>query len=157
MGTPDLRKRDPGNVDITEIPVSFQVGLNDYVELFFTTDAYKAFKVNSPRNLSGFYLPNSQLRINGVLQTLPAVVLAPQGPGPSQYPNTAIFRPTGTQPFTQFPFTGANAGSFGIAAPVNVGTIFGFGGGFALLGPPNNTGANGAANFPGVGSVSKSS
>ncbi|MFN2393738.1 MAG: hypothetical protein ABR566_17460, partial [Pyrinomonadaceae bacterium] len=40
--------RDPGDADITEIPVSFQVGLSDYVELFFNTDAYRAIKVNSP-------------------------------------------------------------------------------------------------------------
>ncbi len=51
--------RDPGNVDITEVPISFQVGLSDHLELFFNTDAYRAIKVNSPRNLSGFYLPNS--------------------------------------------------------------------------------------------------
>src|SRR5688572_31797120 len=41
--------RDPGNVDITEVPVSFQIGLNDYLELFFNTDAYRAIKVNSDR------------------------------------------------------------------------------------------------------------
>ena len=52
--------RDPGNVDISEVPVSFQVGLNDHIELLFNTDAYRAIKVNSPRNLSSFYLPNSQ-------------------------------------------------------------------------------------------------
>ncbi len=27
--------RDPGSVDITDIPLSFNVGLNDHVELFF--------------------------------------------------------------------------------------------------------------------------
>ena len=47
--------RDPGNVDITEIPVSFQFGLTNKIELFFNTDAYRAVKVNSPRNLSSFY------------------------------------------------------------------------------------------------------
>ena len=55
--------RDPGDVDIVEVPVSFQIGLSDYVELFFNTDAYRGIKVNSPRNLSGFYLPNSKLLI----------------------------------------------------------------------------------------------
>ena len=53
--------RDPGNVDITEVPVSFQVGLNDHLEVFFNTDAYRGVKVNNPQNLSSFYLPNSQL------------------------------------------------------------------------------------------------
>ncbi len=85
--------RDPGDVDITEVPVSFQVGLNDYIELFFNTDAYRSIKVNSPRNLSGFYLPNVSL--NG--SRLPAVVLGPNGP---------TFRPGGFQPFVQFPFVG---------------------------------------------------
>ena len=48
--------RDPGNVDITEVPVSFQIGLSDNLELFFNTDAYKGIKVNSPQVLSSFYL-----------------------------------------------------------------------------------------------------
>src|SRR4051794_18740522 len=34
--------RDPGNVDIVEIPVSFQVGITNRIELFFNTDAYRA-------------------------------------------------------------------------------------------------------------------
>src|SRR3954465_9035490 len=38
--------RDPGNVDLTEVPLSFNIGINDYLELFFTTDGYKAIKVN---------------------------------------------------------------------------------------------------------------
>src|SRR6059058_5486633 len=54
--------RDPGNVDIVEVPVSFQIGLSDHLELFFNTDAYRGVKVNNPSNLSSFYLPNSQLK-----------------------------------------------------------------------------------------------
>ena len=50
--------RDPGDVDITSVPLSFQVGVTNHLELFFTTEAYRGVKVNSPRNLSGFYLPN---------------------------------------------------------------------------------------------------
>ena len=138
--------RDPGDVDIVEVPLSFQIGLNDHLELFFNTDGYRGIKVNSPRNISGFYLPNSSNRY-------PAIVLAPQGPGTSQYPGAAVFRPAGTQPFVQFPYTGGNAGTYGIFPPTNAGTVFGFPGGFALLGPPNNLNAGGAANFPGVGST----
>ncbi len=67
--------RDPGNVDISEVPVSFQVGLSNYFEMFFNTDAYRGVKVNSPRNLSSFYLPNS--RINGISPA--AVILGPRG------------------------------------------------------------------------------
>ena len=47
--------RDPGNVDITEVPVSFQIGLSDNLELFFNTDAYRGVKVNNRQNLSSFY------------------------------------------------------------------------------------------------------
>ena len=145
--------RDPGNVDITEVPISFQVGLSDHLELFFTTDAYKAFKVNSPRNLSGFYLPNSQLLVNGINQSPPAVVLAPRGPGNSQFPG-AVFRPTGNQGFTQFPFTGAFAGTFGFQAPFSSGGVFGFPAGTpATLGAPRAGGGGGADLFPGIGSV----
>ena len=40
--------RDPGNVDITEVPLNFQIGLTNRIELFFNTDGYRAVKVNSP-------------------------------------------------------------------------------------------------------------
>ncbi len=40
--------RDPGNVDISSMPVSFQVGLSNRLELFFTTEAYRGVKVNAP-------------------------------------------------------------------------------------------------------------
>src|SRR6185436_15998084 len=53
--------RDPGNVDIVETPLSFNVGINDHLELFMNTIGYRGIKVNSPQNLSSFYLPNSQL------------------------------------------------------------------------------------------------
>ena len=86
--------RDPGDVDIVEVPVSFQVGLSDYLELFFNTDAYRAIKVNSPRNLSGFYLPNSNAGIS-----FPAIVL-----GTGNF--SSVFRPAGRQPFVQYPFSG---------------------------------------------------
>src|SRR3712207_2053422 len=43
--------RDPGNVDLNEIPLSFNVGLNDHLELFFNTTAWRGIKVNSPTRL----------------------------------------------------------------------------------------------------------
>lgn len=142
--------RDPGNVDITEVPLSFQIGLNDYLELFFTTDGFRALKVNSPRNLSSFYLPNSQLLINGALRSGPAIIQAPQGAGTSQFPGWSVFRPTGSQPFVQFPYVGGGASNFQFGFPS--GGVFGFPAGtFPTLGPPQNTGAS--ANFPGIGSV----
>jgi hypothetical protein len=116
--------RDPGDVDITEVPVSFQIGLNDYLELFFNTDAYRAVKVNSPRNLSGFYLPNSNAGFS-----FPAIVL-----GSGNYANTAVYRPGGTQPFVQYPFIG------GAGFPQ-----------FPVLGSPT-TGGEGASNYPLIGS-----
>ena len=145
--------RDPGNVDITEVPISFNVGLSDHLELFFSTDAYRAIKVNSPRNLSGFYLPNSQLVVNGIRQSPPAIVLAPRGGGTSQFPG-AVFRPAGNQGFTQFPFTGAFAGNFGFQPPFTSGGVFGFPAGTpATLGAPVGGSGNGANLFPGIGSV----
>ena len=128
--------RDPGNVDISEIPISFQIGLNNYVEVFFSTEAYRAIKVNNPQNLSSFYLPNS--RVNGAL--LPALVLAPAGSGGG---NGAIFRPSlgGLQPFTTFPFVG---GTFISALPN--------GARFTIGAPVGGNGST-AAQFPGLGSI----
>ena len=114
--------RDPGDVDIVEVPVSFQVGLSDYLELFFNTDAYRAVKVNSPRNLSGFYLPNSNAG-----NSFPAIVLGTGG-------FSSVFRPAGRQPFVQYPFIG--------------GTGFVT---FPTLGTPSG-GGNGASNYPLIGS-----
>lgn len=134
--------RDPGDVDITEVPVSFQIGVNDHLELFFNTDAYRGVKVNSPTHLSSFYLPNSQLFIGpGALVSGPKIILAPSGiPGLS---GTAIFRPTGSSPFVQYPFVGGSAGLINgitrfISAPI----------------PNANGGGNfgGADIFPGQGS-----
>ncbi|HEV2914082.1 MAG TPA: hypothetical protein VGX92_12440, partial [Pyrinomonadaceae bacterium] len=72
--------RDPGDVDIVEVPVSFQIGVNDHLELFFNTDAYRGIKVNSPLNLSSFYLPNSQVYFTSTARgSGPAIILAPQG------------------------------------------------------------------------------
>ncbi len=69
--------RDPGDVDIVETPLSFNIGLNDYIELFFKTNGYRGVKVNNPRNLSGFYLPNSQLFFPA--RCVPqAIILAPE-------------------------------------------------------------------------------
>ncbi len=143
--------RDPGDVDITEVPASFQIGVTNRFELFFNTDMYRGVKVNSPRHLSGFYLPNSQFVIGGIRQSGPAVVLAPGTSGPLS--GRAIFRPTGTQPFVQFPYAGGNAGTFGLVAPFTSGPLFGFPVGNALLGPSTGSGGNTADNFPGIGSV----
>ncbi len=122
--------RDPGNVDINEVPISFQVGLNDYIELFFNTDAYRAIKVNSPRNLSSFYLPNTRLRtltptgvaitgFNSNLNVVPAGIVLGTGAQSGQ----PVF--ANNRAFVQFPFAGTPVGS----------------------------GGSQAANFPGVGSV----
>lgn len=143
--------RDPGDVDFTTLPLSFQVGLSDNVELFFETEGMRQVKVNSRRNLSGSYAPNSQFFTSAGLQVLPAIVLSPQGPGVAQFTG-AIFRPQGA-PWAQFPFSGVSAGSYGLIPPFWSGPVFGFAAGTnAQLGPPR-AGGNGADNFPGVGSV----
>ena len=147
--------RDPGNVDLTEVPLSFNVGLNDYLELFFKTTAWRGIKVNRPQNLSSFYLPNSQLKFP-FLGSGAAIVQAPAGPNVGTI-RGAVFRPAFNQPFVQFPFVGGSAGTFG-QGPGGPGTLFGFPGFSATLGPPvANTSGSGnfgpADNFPGIGSV----
>ena len=146
--------RDPGNVDIVDVPLSFNVGLNDHIEIFFKTNGYRGIKVNNPQNLSGFYLPNSQLFCGAVLCSPAAIVLSPSGPNVGTLAGTAVFRPVNNQPFVQFPFVGGSAGTFGLSAG-QIGQQFGFPGFNALLGPPvvqPNSGTFGAADrFPGIG------
>jgi hypothetical protein len=162
--------RDPGNVDITEIPVSFNVGLNDHLELFFNSTAYRGVKVNNPTNLSSFFLPNSQVFFSGTrLGIGPAIILAPSGPNVGTLAGTAVFRPpfcpgcnadptlntyyTAGQPFVQSPFIGGIGPNFGLNAG-QIGQQFGFPGFSTIIGTP--TGGNGnfgsASNYPGMGS-----
>jgi hypothetical protein len=147
--------RDPGNVDIVDTPLSFNVGLNDHIEIFFKTNGYRGIKVNNPRNLSSFYLPNSQLYCGTTLCSGPAIVLAPQGPNVGTLAGTPVFRPLNNQPFVQFPFVGGSAGTFGLSAGQG-NLLFGFPGFNAQLGPPvrgaNSGTFSGADSFPGIGS-----
>ncbi|HEU4833761.1 MAG TPA: Ig-like domain-containing protein, partial [Pyrinomonadaceae bacterium] len=147
--------RDPGNVDIVDVPLSFNVGINDHIELFFKTNGYRGIKVNNPQNLSSFYLPNSQLFCGAALCSGAAIVLAPSGPNVGTLAGTAVFRPLNNQPFVQFPFSGGSAGTFGLTAG-QIGQQFGFPGFNAQLGPavvqPNSGNFGPADNFPGIGS-----
>jgi hypothetical protein len=146
--------RDPGNVDIVDVPLSFNVGINDHIEVWFKTNGYRGIKVNNPQNLSGFYLPNSQLFCGTTLCSPPAIILAPSGPNVGTIAGTAVFRPLNNQPFVQFPFVGGSAGTFRQGPGQGQ---FGFPGFNAQLGPPvsqPNSGNFGPAdNFPGIGSV----
>jgi hypothetical protein len=173
--------RDPGDVDITEIPASFQIGISDHLELFFQTDMYRGIKVNSPLNLSSFYLPNSQVNFSATARgSGPAIILAPSGPNVGTLAGVALFRPPfcpacaagftagsafnryylSGQPFVQFPFVGGPGPTFGLGPggiTGGLGAFAGFPGFNATLGPPvaqNNSGNFGPAdNFPGIGSV----
>ncbi len=142
--------RDPGNVDITKITSSFQVGLNDYVELFFNTDHYTGIKVNNPNNLSSFYLPNIAARAGVASGSSPAIVLAPIDN--ARNTNGAIFRPAFNQPFIGFPFVGGSAGTFGQGGinfrGFNATLGANAGGGTGFFG--SRFGA--ASQFPGIGS-----
>lgn len=113
--------RDPGDVDISSIPLSFQVGVSNNVELFFGTEAYRGVHVNAPRNLSGFYLPNSRLTIDGVRTGGPAVVL-----GTGIYSGSAVFRRTGSAA-VNYPFTSLGTPSSGGSAGLfpGIGSAFG--------------------------------
>ncbi|MBV9928746.1 MAG: hypothetical protein JOZ96_27270, partial [Acidobacteria bacterium] len=146
--------RDPGNVDITDVPLSFNVGLSDHIELFFKTNGWRGIKVNSPSNLSSFYLPNSQLFFGpGLLGSPAAIVLAPSGPNVGSIAGQPLFRPAFNQPFVQFPFVGGSAGTFGLTAGIP-GGLFGFPGFSAQLGAATGSGGrfSGASLFPGYGS-----
>jgi hypothetical protein len=153
--------RDPGNVDITEVPVSVQIGFSDHLELFFSTQAYRGIKVNNPSNLSSFYLPNSQLflavptinNLTGVVTITPnqlrsggIVVQTPLGAVSGFRFPTTIARLAGGPFFVPFPFTGGTAAGFGFdraAVPFS-----------ATLGPASGGSGNfgAAGNFPGIGS-----
>ena len=144
--------RDPGDVDFSSLPLSFQIGVTDYVELFFETEAMRGVKVNARRNLSSNYLPNSQLFVSGFgVTSPPAIVMAPRGPG-NPLIQGAVFRPTGNQPFTPYPYIGGSAGTYGLLPGFFSGPQFGYPAGTnALLSV--TAGGNGASNFPGIGSV----
>src|SRR5258705_9083601 len=147
--------RDPGNVDIVDTPLSFNVGLNDHVELFYKTNGYRGVKVNNPQNLSSFYLPNSQLFFGATtLCSGAAIIQAPERVSGANDISGAVFRPAGPpcnvggQPFVQFPFIGGTGPNFGLTgnaiAPLfvsRIGTPFGGNGNFG-----------GASSFPGMGS-----
>lgn len=141
--------RDPGDVDISVVPLAFNVGINDHLELFFSTEGYRGVNVNNPRNLSSFYLPNSQLFFGSTLGSGPAIILAPDRVSGPTLGVSSVFRPAFNQPFIQFPFVGGIGPNLGLTgnniAPPFVSRI-----GNANGGNSGNYGA--AANFPGVGS-----
>lgn len=57
--------RDPGNIRFQVYPVNFQVGFNDYVELFANFESYKTATVGTPALLSGFYMPDVRTKTLG--------------------------------------------------------------------------------------------
>jgi hypothetical protein len=144
--------RDPGNVDFTVIPLSFNVGINDHLELFFSTEGYRGVKVNNPKHLSSFYLPNSQLYFGQtLLGSGPAVILAPTRVSGSTLltTNSVLFRPAFNQPFVQFPFIGGTGPNFGLTGN-NIAVAF-----TSTLGPVTGTDQGNfgsASNFGGIGS-----
>ena len=92
------------------VPLSFNVGLNDHIELFFKPTGYRGVKVNSPPNLSSFYLPNSQLNSAALcLQCGQRSFWRRSGPNVGTLAGTAVFRPANNQPFVQYPFVGGSA------------------------------------------------
>ncbi len=143
--------RDPGDVDIVDIPLSFNVGLNDHVELFFKTTGYRGIKVNSPMNLSSFYLPNSQLKFP-FLGSGPAIILAPTG-NVGTLAGTAVFRPAFGQSFVQYPYVGGAPPFLGVGLPNILGST-GFPGFNPVMGPASGGTGNfgAAASYPGIGS-----
>jgi hypothetical protein len=149
--------RDPGNVDIVDVPLSFNVGLNDHLELFFKTNGYRGIKVNNPQNLSGFYLPNSQLKFPS-LGSGAAIILAPNNlpAGCASINGTAVFRPAFSQPFVQYPFIGGASSNLGLTGPNPLGSTGCPGPASPTIGAntsPNSGTFGPADNFPGMGST----
>ena len=162
--------RDPGDLDITDKILSVNVGVNNHLELFFSTTAYRGIKANSPLQLSGFYLPNSRVFFSGTATGSPmAIVIAPGQTGSAS--GAPIFRPPFCpacagggglpagfffwgQPFVGYPFTGGVGPTFGLS-PGQIGSQFGFPGftttilGAPIIGSGGNFGA--ASAYPGVG------
>lgn len=145
--------RDPGDVDITEIPLSFNIGLNDHIELFFSTTGNRGVKVNNPRNLSSFYLPNSQLFFPSLCVPA-AIILAPERVSGATGITGTVFRPNGPpcngggQRFVQFPFVNGVGPNFGLTGSIIAPPFV------SRLGTPTGGGGNfgEAAFFPGIGS-----
>src|SRR3954464_12622123 len=109
--------RDPGDVDISVIPLSFNIGISDHLELFYSTEGYRGVKVNNPRHLSSFALPNSQLFFGAsLLGSAPAIIMAPDRVAGSTALTSfsPLFRPAFNQPFVQFPFVGDTGPNFGL-------------------------------------------
>ncbi|MCA1635018.1 MAG: hypothetical protein LC802_15345 [Acidobacteria bacterium] len=144
--------RDPGDVDIVVAPLSFNIGLSDYLELFFSTEGYRGVNVNNPKNLSSFYLPNSQLYFGAGTANLrsgAAIILAPERVSGPTLGVSTVFRPAGNQPFAQFPFVGTPGPNLGLTGN-NIAPPF-----VSRLGTPTGGGGgnwSGASNFPGIGS-----
>jgi hypothetical protein len=128
---------------------SFQIALSNNVEVFYSTDIWRGVKVNSIRNISATYLPDSR----ATSSSFPAIVLAPSGSlTPQPFVGQPVFRPAGTQPFVPFPYGGGSAGTFGVPTPPGSGPLFGFPPGDAQIGFPI-AGNNNGSFFPGVGSA----
>jgi hypothetical protein len=144
--------RDPGDVDISVVPLSFNIGISDHLELFYSTEGYRGVNVNNPRHLSSFALPNSQLFFGAtLLGSAPAIIMAPERTAGSTGLTAfqPLFRPAFNQPFVQFPFVGGTGPNFGltgnrIAPPFT-----------SRLGTPSAVQSTfgAASNFPGIGSV----
>jgi hypothetical protein len=141
--------RDPGNMDFTEVPISFQVALGNRFEVFYQTDVYRGVKVNALRNISGTYLPNSEFNF-------PGIILAPNGTLTNPLNGLPVFRPAGSFTTVAFPFFGGNVGNLGLQIG-QPGQFFGFCAVgtqcTAVIGTPIAGGANGSF-FPGLGSAS---
>jgi len=65
----------------------------------------------------------------------------------------AIFRPTGTQPFTPFNYVGGTIGSLGLNFPFFSGPSFGYPAFTQALLSASASNGSGADNFPGIGSI----
>ena len=125
--------RDPGDLAWQVYPVNFQVGFNDYLEVFAYFEAQRVITSGAPALLSGFYLPD--VRTPGlpvgrvvIVPGTNTVTLTSADPcgnggflGPCAGPNSGPFvaRPSGNNTAV-YPGLGAPVGGILPAIPPNL-------------------------------------
>jgi hypothetical protein len=116
--------RDPGNVDITEVPISFQVGLNDYIECFSTRTLGAVLKLTR-RELVELLFTEFSISIAKSKRHVYESKRAGNHFS-SRNGNRCHFQTAGRSTVSFVSVIGGTIGSFGFVGRPGVGGIFGF-------------------------------
>jgi hypothetical protein len=129
--------RDPGSIVISDTPLSFNVGLNDHLILFFETNEYRGIEASIPKNRFSFFLRQAQPYLSATKFCVPACT-------------------TGGQPLKQFLFVRAKGPTFNVGPPIApafpsvVGASFGGDGRFGAASNLSRFGSPFGGVFPGI-------